>query len=425
MDQPDLLTDLTRILPLLVAVTSLIVAILSLIFAIIGYKRSSDAKRVHSFQFAIKIIKNNYTKLAEKSLEIYREIYTDQFDKEQMIINHLIYRKDWTINENQRAIPITEVELISSGNVIERSGTHQKETEVGFDSYKITPYPFYSLVENLLIFSNGVNIWDHPTYAIRNISIQKNEDSWIPRLDVYKCSYYDFFNSCMCFEFVMADTLSKGKKVNDRPMEFKRKYSLEEFSNRDCGIGIVTLTLFKNVITKKSVKNYLVLHTRSKDVIEGSNIINAVPAGTFQPSTSGTEIEPIILNIVREFSEELLGKIEFTYEHDIGEVRSSPIGKILERGTYFLGMGFNPVNSYLELMTITVIDLNDKQSRKIFGRTVFDLEERLSENFEGTYELQTLSKKKLLNLSKTYRAAPSLKEICSLLYDNFDNLPFL
>ena len=126
-------------------------------------------------------------------------------------------------------------------------------------------------------------------------------------------------------------------------------------------------------------------------------------------------MEPISLNILREFEEEIRGKKEFTFFYSIEEIDSNSFAEELKKNTFFLGMGFNPLNTYLEILTLLIIDLSKPVNAVEFGTTLEDIRQKFLSNFEGTLDLEEFNTQKLRNICATYHAAPSLKEIASIL----------
>ncbi len=374
------------------------------------YLHDKMTMKINRFELDNRSIRNDYTKLCKTSTEIYKELYKPFEKKQEVIVNNLIYKKDWVSSEQQKLLKIDDIEItIGSKPNMERQNQISKSEKI-FRRKQITPYAKKSLVDNIFLFLDHGHLWDNPTYIVNSII-----GGIKPKLHVYISSYFNFYNSCMCFGYELAHLANNPTYNYKKTMGFRAVNELFDLSNRYCGVGTVAFTVFTNVKVKDQKKTFFVVHSRSEEVAEGKNIINAVPAGTYQPSVLSTKLEPLSLNIIREFGEEIRGKKEFTFAYSIEEIETNSVSDELKKNIYFLGMGFNPLNAYLEILTLAIIDLSKPVNFLEFGSTFDDLSAKMLSNFEGTLELEEFSRLKLHNLSATYHAAPSLKEIATFL----------
>lgn len=366
--------------------------------------------KIKRFELDNRSIRNDYTKLCNRGIEIYKEIYNPLEEKQEVIVNSLIYKKDWISSEQRSLLTIDDIDITMSLLPFSPNQNQITKSEKLFRRKKIMPYAKKSLVDNIFLFLNHSHLWDNPTYIVDSIT-----GGIKPELHIYISSYYNFYNSCMCFGYELAHFANNPTNNYKKSNRFRAVNELFDLSNRYCGIGTVAFTVFTNVNVKDQKKTFFVVQSRSEEVAEGKNIINAVPAGTYQPSVFSTKLEPLSLNIIREFGEEVQGRKEFTFAYSIEEIETNSISDELKKNIYFLGMGFNPLNTYLEILTLAIIDLSKPVNRLEFGSTLDDLYGKMRSNFEGTLEIEEFSRQKLTNLSATYHSAPSLKEIATIL----------
>lgn len=397
-----------------ILITTLL-TIAALYIATMQYVHEKRKQRIERFELDSKSIKNDYTKLSSQAIDLYRKIYATQIASSQIQVNNLVYKPSWASNPAYPLMPIDDLPISLIPKPEWPSREYQKTSEVTFRQRKINPYDKKSLVDNILIHLDHKHLWDSPTYIVNSII-----EGSIPSLQVYKSSYFDFYNSCMCFGFELAHAINNPVDDEEKTINFRKTNDLFDLTNRYCAMGTVTLSVFTNVQSNEKVKSYFVLHSRSEDVAEGKNIINAVPAGTYQPSVSSDKLEPLSLNIIREFGEEIRGKKEFTYAYSIDEIESDLFAKEMKTNIYFLGIGFNPLNAYLEILTLAIIDLSKSGNATEFGPSLENVRQKLRSNFEGSLELQEFNRQKLSNISATYHAAPSLKEIAAILVKRLD-----
>ena len=87
-----------------------------------------------------------------------------------------------------------------------------------------------------------------------------------------------------------------------------------------------------------------------------------------------------------------------------------------------LGMGFEPLNTKVEVMTAMKIDMDDVENRRMFGNqyTLNGLIDFFSNNYEGTLTLVPLDKKTLHQYQTDPRMTQSGKEILSIMLEQLD-----
>ena len=225
------------------------------------------------------------------------------------------------------------------------------------------------------IFFNG------DIYCASEFTLNNKDDK--PELQVYKAGYFDFYNTCKVKEYLYeaGDT----KFLNE---------DIIALDNRACGIGVVTLTVIRLYDVKTNAKKevvdnglYFLMHKRGDKVAEGSGTVHVVPAGSFQPFTSFDEessAKPTLSSTVyREFCEEILSTTDmreltsekYLRDNDAYQFINPSKGKTISK-LYFLGLGLDPYNTKMEIMSLLYIDLRDENDFKKFIEYAIKNEEK-------------------------------------------------
>ena len=120
--------------------------------------------------------------------------------------------------------------------------------------------------------------------------------------------------------------------------------------------------------------------------------------------------------VYREFGEELLNIDEFFHlgDEEVLEEQYRRWKVIL------LGMGFEPLNTKVEMLTAMKVDLEDPENRKFFGGndTMEGLTQFFSDNYEGKLTLVPLEKKTLHQYQSDPRTTQSGKEILTIMLEH-------
>jgi Helix-turn-helix domain len=151
---------------------------------------------------------------------------------------------------------------------------------------------------------------NRPSYRLLDVS---GESSWQGKLRFGPATYFDKLDvsEALCHEFAAA--MMKDAQPAWRQLPFRARLSQPfDLSSRICSTSIDTLTLRRSA-TDGSYTFFLLGRDRQKVAVGGGEY-GVIPAGEFQPSS----IAPAHMqddldlwrNIVREYSEELLGEPE-------------------------------------------------------------------------------------------------------------------
>ena len=241
-----------------------------------------------------------------------------------------------------------------------------------------------SYVKEMLRYGCTPKIFFNGDIYCASVFTLNNKDNK-PELQVYKTGYFNFYNTCKVKEYLYeaGDT----EFLDD---------DIIKLDNRACGIGVVTLTVIRLEEAKKDAEGrvdeknnglYFLMHKRGDKVAEGSGTVHVVPAGSFQPFTSFDEessAKPTLSSTVyREFCEEILSTTDmreltsekYLRDNDAYQFINPSKGKTISK-LYFLGLGLDPYNTKMEIMSLLYIDLKDENDFKKFIEYAIKNEEK-------------------------------------------------
>lgn len=403
---------------LFVDIATLLLAIAAIYIAKHEWNNTSHQRRRENFKILGEMQANDSTRI-QNSL---RSAPRNPRDR-HLIYEDLLVTQEWHWISGQPLVPLGQVKLTPSVEVRNHHPIRKAVASTG-----ILPNPKMTLTDNLLLFS-GDRSYDAPSYALDsnpNVNFAKGTVELVVR----QGSYFEFIDTCICYGYEAADAL-----LGQSPSKLllRQKFALSDFTNRHAQIGIVTLVVIREMSLDGSSKSWLLLQKRSSDVTESANLENAVPGATFQPThidssgqlTEAALKEALFETVVREFCEEVLGTEEFSECTSGASVRARPEWDLLKDKTYFLGMGINPLNPYIELLCLASIDMRSDLAREAFGgRTVEHLRSSIKANHEGTIELKPFDEETLRHYSHQYRAAPALRQLCKITLDGLTDPDF-
>ncbi len=268
------------------------------------------------------------------------------------------------------------------------------------------------------------NLFSLPLFALAGVEPADGGCTLVLR----RGEYFDFYNTCEYPAFEMAYVRRIRKKavlrMADLPLR-RHQAELFDLTNRFAGIGIDTLAIFHNLPDETgSKRSYFLLHKRSSTAVaEGPGTYHCVPAGSFQPAT---EINAGALSdydepehtVLREFAEELMGMDECAELNAAELYEELQIEEFAEH-LYYLGVGFEPLNTKAELLSALILDLDDPAvASASFLRgcqTCADVERRLMVNYEGAVTLKPLTRAFVNQYAKMSGATPSFRQIMQIV----------
>lgn len=400
----------------------LIIPVVGVVVTWSEVREAHREKRIRNFEKAGELSPEERGELAAKALDFYREQYEAEIRQGRMTVRDLIYPTEWVQPADSDSF-----RLLS-----------QVPVEISQDKWKMPPphssrlpYPNEGYASNRKSFSNGALLFNGALFGLAEVRGRMADHSLA--LTVRTAGYFDFLDTCEYLVFEMAYRQKIRRKARfyrwgrlwGLPRRWRQR-ELRQLDNRFVGIGINNATILYQVETENGrggtrKEPFLLLHQRSGKVAECFGAISTIPAGSYQPA--GLEVRsPFNQNmantVYREFCEELLGVEEFTH---LGDER------ILDEQycrwpVLFLGMGFEPVNTKLEVMSAMRIDMDQEDNRQLFGgaHTLAELKAFFHTNYEGNLLLVPFREVTLRQYHQDPRTTPVGREILSILLEHLD-----
>ena len=403
------------------ALSNIIIPVVGFVITWSEVRDACKEKRIRNFGKAAEILPEDRNDYAQQALDIYRKQYARQIAAGEMVVRDLIYPADWVQPADSddfmrlNALPV-EISRTKWDNQPPRSA--------------YLPYMREGFAANKKTFSGNTLLFNGPLFALERTAGSAADHTL--RATVKTAGYFDFLDTCEYLGFEMSYLHKiKRKRMPYQLGRFRglpqrtRQRELRDLDNRFAGIGINCGTIFYNVETtdfrgNKQKETFLLLHHRSGKVAECFGAISAVPAGSYQPV--GMELRSdfnrdMANTVYREFGEELLGIEEFARLGDELVLEE----KYRQWDVLFLGFGFEPLNTKIEVMSAMKIDMDQPATRNLFedNYTLDGIKQFLRANYEGTLLLVPFTEPVLRQYHQDARTTPVGKEILSILLDHF------
>lgn len=399
--------------------------IIPVVGVVITWSEVRDArreKRIRNFAKAGELMPEERSELANKALNIYRQQYQEAIRRGEMVVRDLICPRQWMQ-------PADSDDFLLLSDLPVQVSSSRWTAPPPYSSR--LPYTREGYAANRKTYSSGALLFNGPLFALEAFSGRLDDHSLA--VTVRTAGYFDFLDTCEYLVFEAAYL----HKIQREPMPEKlsrfcglprrwKQRDLMALDNRFVGIGINNATVLYNVEvsdywggTRK--EPFLLLHHRSGKVAECFGAISAIPAGSYQPA--GLEVRSAFnLNmantVYREFGEELLGVEEFAL---LGDEEMLDL-RYCRWPVLLLGMGFEPMNTKLEVMSAMKIDMDDQDTRELFGGNYTDegLKKFFRTNYEGNLVLVPFKEPALRQYHQDHRTTPVGKEILTILLEHME-----
>ncbi len=390
---------------------------------IITWAEVSDAfkeKRIRYFGKVGEMSPQDRNDYAGQALDIYRRQYEKQTERGEMQIRDLICPAEWVQPaDSDRFMRLSDLPVTVSGEKWKRLPPKSRWLPYGKEGY----------ASNRKTFSNGVLLFNGPLFAIRDFSGSVRAGDLA--ITVQTAGYFDFLDTCeyLSYEIAYRDKI-KRRSAAGRLGVFSglpqrtRQRELRDLSNRFCGIGVNNATILHNVEYTDDrgapVKgSFLLMHQRSGKVAECFGAISTIPAGSYQPVGLNVDTpfnRDMANTVYREFGEELLGVDEFAHLGDEQVLED----KYRRWDVLLLGMGFEPVNTKLEVMTAIKVDMDKPFNRELFqgNHTLDGMKSFFRTNYEGNLLLVPFEEHHLRQYHQDLRTTPVARESLSILLEH-------
>ncbi|MDO4732076.1 MAG: hypothetical protein Q4B50_00970 [Bacillota bacterium] len=421
----------SRFYQFLSLISTIIIPIVGFLVSYFQIRDARTEKKIRNFKITSEITPEDRGEYVEHCLALYKEKFQSQIRQRRVVVRNLLYKRSWMQSPDSQ--------LFHDLNDIEVEITDQ-HWEKHPPRAAFLPYPREGFAANRKygLSGNSSKLFNGKLFALESLSGDLNAGNL--RVSVKNGAYFDFLDSCEYLAYEMAYVRRVKRIRPPYPLRLIPAFSLLpnrsrvgdvfDLDNRFAGIGINTATILYNVEMpgaaldapeKTERRAILLLHHRSSQVAEGIGAIHVIPAGSYQPI--GQKLDsPFNRNmantVYREFGEELLNIDELAHlnaEELLDE-------KLRRWKVLLLGFGIEPLNTKIEVLTTLQIDLALEENRRIFGncRSLSQLENFFSTNYEGHLSLVPLERRNLLQYQRDPRMTPAGKELLSILLEHED-----
>lgn len=235
----------------------------------------------------------------------------------------------------------------------------------------------------LRVFPEDVKLEDNPVYRL--VEADEFPEMTCAPGPTDDSGYFAYYNTCELLAYEWADWFyrlhtygkarGEGEYTPDRRLRRAIGGDVEDFNNRCAFIGVNTLF----VTSWDGGDDFFYIHERGvatggedEETAEARNTKHVVPAGGFQPTSTGGDDYPsrdrcLKATILREFAEELLDMNQEEFAEKIREKRFDqvfPTSHFLDLedegfiAVYLLGMGLDALTLKPEVLTAIVANRN-------------------------------------------------------------------
>jgi len=380
-------------------------------------REAAREKRIRDFGMISDFSPEDRGEYAEHCLDLYGRLYAEAIARGEMTVRDLVYLNTWVQRpDNDRFMHLNDVEVVISDTKWDRLPPVTR----------FLPYPNEGYAANKKDFLQGRGLlFNGKLFALERQGGDVNDGTL--HITVKNGGYFDFLNTCeyLLYEVVHARKIKRSQPPFSlgafSPLPHRtRQADVFDLDNRFAGIGINNATLLYNVgLEDGRTENFILMHHRSSKVAEGIGALHVIPAGSYQPvglQNDSAFNRNMANTVYREFGEELLG-IEELYHLGAEELLDM---RFEQWPVLLLGMGIEPLNTKIEVLTAMQIDMSVPSSREMFGgaHTLDGLARFFHTNYEGNLILVPLHRANLEQYQRDPRTTPPGKEILSILLDH-------
>lgn len=230
-----------------------------------------------------------------------------------------------------------------------------------------------------------IKLFDGYCYRLWNVETNSNT----PVFTFCASSYFPFYNTCEALVFELANWRAHNpqQRIIPSPRDLPMRGAPQEIfdlTKRNAAFGLSAIL----IIFDKNDRSFFWLQDRTgTGTAEGQNCLQVTPSGTFQPDSyknANSRDFSFRRAILRELSEESLGKKEVEEFATHGEdfLTDSNFRPFLDAEKqdrmkmFYLGFGFDPLNTKPEMMLCITIDARKTDP--------IDYKKLIAGNWEGT-----------------------------------------
>ena len=321
----------------------------------------------------------------------------------------------WNHQKGAKLRKIDDIELIA-----DNTNRNYNKIKNSINKYIVLPKKNLSIVDNLEFVPDKGELYNATTYGISRIEV--NEDKI--NMHIKRGEYYDYINTCFGYGYEASHAYIHTKLNVQPKLRLRQKYKSIDFDNRLSQIGISTLVIVKNMRSRSGTRHSFLLQHRGDEVASDRGLITPVPGGSFQPSKENAKKELDIAlkedglkhTIIREFLEEILSVPEAEYLPSTRLLNEHKIWDILNDNIYYLGCGIHPINTYFEVLTCVVIDIEQPDVKEIMPTDICG-------NFEGTIKTNEPFRKETLEYyAGLPKSTSALIQTCKVILSDYDGI---
>lgn len=288
----------------------------------------------------------------------------------------------------------------------------------------LLPYGSWDLLSNLRVVTGEGPQWSSRVFAVH--SVEGSYDAGFS-VRLYEGEFYDFFNTSVGMGVLAAYRHASQGRVDRALCRLRSRIW-------DTGAGctpksvvtqgyfaLATLACLTVVVSDRGV--HMLVHRRGNEVADNRMMVGPVPSGSHSTFLDADGPVRFIDTLKREFAEELLDVDETGESPRRRTVDEAVEGLVGRDNTYVLGVGFYPVQGYLSVLTMCVIDERSEPVKSWKSRRgVASVTEAFIDNYEGTVLEVPFELSEIDVLRRLHRRTPCLGEIACIVGDHFEEI---
>ena len=289
---------------------------------------------------------------------------------------------------------------------------------------KLLPYPKWNLITNLRVVSGEGPHWSSMVFATHSID-GTYETGFSFKL--YEGEFYDFFNTSVGMGVLAAFHHAPGhpvipalRQLRNRIWETRTTSGTKSVTTQGY-FALATLACLTIVVNDEGA--HMLIHRRGNEVADNRLMIGPVPSGSHSKFLDTDDPVTFLDTLKREFAEELLGIDETGESPHKRIVDKAVCGLVTHNNTYLLGVGFYPVQGYMSVLTMCVIDERSASVKAwMSDHQVDSTIDAFKSNYEGAMLSVPFERQEIGVLRRIHRRTPCLGEIARIIDEHFDDI---
>ena len=289
---------------------------------------------------------------------------------------------------------------------------------------KLLPYPSWDLLSNLRVVSGEGPQWSSKVFAVQSVEGSYNGGFSVK---LYEGEFYDFFNTSVGMGVLAAYRHASKGRVDRAQCRLRSKIWDVDDGRTVKSVAVqgyfplATLACLTVVVSDRGA--HMLVHRRGNEVADNRMMVGPVPSGSHSTFLDADGPVRFIDTLKREFAEELLDVDETGESPRRRTVDEAVEGLVGRDNTYLLGVGFYPVQGYLSVLTMCVIDERSASVKSWKARRkIASVTDAFTANYEGTILEIPFEASEIDVIRRLHRRTPCLGEIACIIGDHFDEI---